>query len=349
MPSVKRLCDALEDNPRLVGVSKDLVDNLGDEITLVAPFLRPNGKEAKRYPCPSPGDPGCPRRIVKDSGGRLRAVCSAESRECDELRLAHKDVQVLAFDSGRFAKVVQQILGISGGDPQIKRSGDIIDLGIVRLNSSARLPVVLLMASSRSAASELIAEVERTYRQRAVLLTPTDELVDGEMESRLAASGITWLVLANILSADGTNLTAKQRLSELVAQPAVAPARAAITAHRFPTPPDVEWKDVHIRFTDGNTVTINAGEVTERVTYAEMNMKQNNSGQPTVLWQLLRDLAEHDGRFDWNHPQASRQIKQRVCRLRKTLKSYFGLDADPFLKYQKGVGYRVRFQLDPER
>lgn len=351
MPGVKRLCDALEDNPRLVGIRKELVDSLGDEFPLVAPFLRPNGKEAKRYPCPSPGDPGCPRRIVQDSVGRFRAVCGAESRECDELALAREDVQVLAFDSGCFARGLQQILEIPRGDPQIKRRGDFVDLGIVRLNSRTRLPVVLLMASSRLAVSELIAEVERIYRQGAVLLTPTDELVDGEMESRLAASGITWLLLANILSADGTKLTAKQPLSELVARLAVAIPRAAITesVHRFPTPPDIEWKDIQIRFTDGNTVTINVGEVTKRVTYAEMNMKQNNSGQPTVLWQLLRDFAEHDGRFDWNHPQASRHIKQRVCRLRRTLKAYFGIHTDPFFKYQKGVGYKVRFQLDPER
>jgi hypothetical protein len=351
MPGVKRFCDALEDSPRLVGIRKELLDNLGDEYPIAAPFLCPNGKEARRYPCPSPGDPGCPRRIVRESADRFRAVWAAESRECDTLRLAREDVQVLAFDDDRFAHALQPILGITVETPQLKHRGNIAYLGVVRVRSGARLPVVLLMASSRPVAQALLAEAERTYRKGAILLTPTDELIDGEMESRLADSGFTWLVLANMLSADGKKLTAKQPLSELVAQPAVAAPHSAITesVHRFLTPPDIDWKDIQIRFTDGNTVTINVGAVTKRVTYAEMNMKQTNSGQPTLLWRLLRDFAERDGRFDWGNPNASRRIKQRVCRLRKTLKAYFGLDADPFFKYQRGVGYRVKFKLTPER
>jgi hypothetical protein len=347
---LKRLWDALEDSPRLVGARQELLDSLGGEYPVVAPFLGPNGKESKSYPCPSPGDPGCPRRIVKESADRFRAVCAAESQECDSLQLAREDVQILAFDDGRFARALQQILGLPAGSPQIKYRGDIVDLGVVRLNSRTRLPVVLLMASSRPSARVLLAEVERTYRQGAVLLTPTDEMIDGETESRLADSGFIWLALAGILFADGTKLTAKQPLAELVGQPAVAPRPAVKeSAHRFPTPPDTEWTDVRMRFTDGNTVTIKVGTIAKRVTYAEMDMKHANSGEPTVLWQLLRAFADNDGRFDWRHPQASRHVKQRVCRLRKTLKAYFDLAADPFFKYQKGVGYRVRFQLEAER
>lgn len=350
MTSLKRLWDALEDSPRLVGVRQELLDSLGGEYPVVASFLGPNGKDSKRYPCPSPGDPGCPRRIVKESAGRFRAVCAAESQECDSQRLAREDVQILAFDGGRFARALQQILGLPVGFPRIKHRGDIVDLGVVRLNARTRLPVVLLIASSRPSARVLLAEVERTYREGAVLLTPTDELIDGETESRLANSEFKWLVLADILFADGSKLTAKQPLTALVAQP-VAPARTVVkeSVHRFPTPSDTEWTDVHIRFTDGNTVTIKVGTVVKRVTYAEMDMKHALSGQPTVLWQLLQAFAGNDGQFDWRNPQASRQIKQRICRLRKTLKAYFGLTTDPFFKYQKGVGYRVRFHLNPER
>ena len=350
MTSLKRLWSALEDSPRLVGVQQELLDSLGDEYPVVAPFLSPNGKESKRYPCPFPGDPGCPRRIVKESANRFRAVCAAESQECDSLLLAREDVQVLGFDNNRFARALQSILGIPVGAPELKQRGDVVYLGVVRVASGRRLPVILMMASSRGVAQELLAKVERSYRQGAVLLTPTAELIDGETESRLADSGFTWLVLADILLSDGTKLHAKQPLTKLVAQPPGA-ARPVVkeSIHRFPTPPDAEWKDVHIRFTDGHTVTVKVGTVAECVTYAEMNMKHALSGQPTVLWQLLQAFAGNDGRFDWRNPQASRQIKQRVCRLRKTLKSYFGLTADPFFKYQKGIGYRVRFQIVPER
>ena len=90
MTSLKRLWDALEDSPRLVGVQQELLDSLGDEYSVVVPFLSPNGKESKKYPCPFPGDPGCPRRIVKESANRFRAVCAAESRECDSLLLARE-------------------------------------------------------------------------------------------------------------------------------------------------------------------------------------------------------------------------------------------------------------------
>ena len=351
MTSVKLLWEALEDSPRLVGIRQELRNSLLGEYPVAAEFLSPNGKEAKRYPCQSPGDPGCPRRIVKDSADRFRAVCAAESGECDPLQLPREDVQVLAFDNDRFARALQPILGIPVEAPQFKHRGNIAYLGVVRVRSGARLPVVLLMAPSRPGAKALLAEVEYTYRKGAILLTPTDELIDGEMESRLAASGFTWLTLANVLSADGTKLIAKQPLSELVAQSTVDIPHPTIkeSVHRFPTPPNIEWKDVSIRFTDGNTVTVKAGVVVKRVTYAEMDMKHSHSGQPTVLWRLLQDFAGSDGRLNWSHSRASRQVKQRVCRLRKTLKVYFGLDADPFFRYQKGVGYRVRFHRHPEQ
>lgn len=76
--------------------------------------------------------------------------------------------------------------------------------------------MILLMGHSSQATEALTARIERTYRQGGVLLTPTERLIDPETEGRLIGEGFTWLVLADLLLADSTKLTATQKLADAV-------------------------------------------------------------------------------------------------------------------------------------
>src|ERR1700693_2280028 len=72
---IERLWPALEERPRLRAGRQEIMARLGWEYDLAAPFLRTSGEKATRYPCPFPSGPGCPRRIILDSDGSIRAVC----------------------------------------------------------------------------------------------------------------------------------------------------------------------------------------------------------------------------------------------------------------------------------
>ena len=48
------------------------------------------------------------------------------------------------------------------------------------------------MPPSLEAAQALVAEMERTYPQGAILLTPTDEFVTPESEGRLDGIAFAW-------------------------------------------------------------------------------------------------------------------------------------------------------------
>jgi hypothetical protein len=212
---VERLWSALEDRPRLRGVRQDIKDRLGPDYEFAVPFLTPSGKEARRYPCDFPSSPGCPRRIIKDPDGSIRAVCGCTPKECHSVVLSADDIKILRFDDSRFARTLQRQLGISG-EYRSDASGDLITLGTITPATGKRLPVVLMMAASCQEAEVLTVRTERKYRQGAVLLTPTDQYVDPETEGRLLGSGLTWLVLAELLTADSSKLIAARKLVDVM-------------------------------------------------------------------------------------------------------------------------------------
>lgn len=228
MKRLRRLWDALEDRPRLRGVRRELQDSLRSEFEVAAGFLRPTGEEAKRYPCPTPSGIGCPRWVIPEVDGSFRAVCGSAPKECETVHLSRDAVQILGFDGERFVRCLQRLLGVSAVSSKLDADGDIIRLGSISVASGRRLPVILLMGHSSQATEALTARIERTYRQGGVLLTPTERLIDPETEGRLIGEGFTWLVLADLLSADSTKLIATQKLADAVLSGGKSrPARAS--------------------------------------------------------------------------------------------------------------------------
>ena len=217
MQQLEYLWHALEERPRLRGVRQELKDSLGSEYDAAARFLCPSGEEAARYPCPFPSGPGCPRHIIKDAGS-IRAVCGCTPKECSSTVLMRDDTQILQFDNARCGRSLQQLLGVLEATQDEAVDHDIVTLGIVREASSRRLPVVLLMPSSGVAAQALTAKIERKYRQGAILLTPTEYLIDPGTESRLLDSHFRWLTLSELLFIDGSRLVAPRSLPEILAQ-----------------------------------------------------------------------------------------------------------------------------------
>ncbi len=218
MRQLHRLCDALEDRPRLRGVQCELANVLKDEYEFAAPFLVPTGEEASRYPCPHPSGQGCPRHVFGEADGTRRAVCGSTPKECDSVTLNRDDVRILVFDNQRFARSIGRLLRIQAPAGSVKDGEDVATLGTITLASGRRLPVVLLMPPAAEAAEALAGEIESTYMQGAVLLTPTESFIDAKTEGRLLRSGFVWIVLADVIAGASTGLSADQQLVDLIAQ-----------------------------------------------------------------------------------------------------------------------------------
>lgn len=229
MRLAERLWPALKERPRLSGVRQVIRDSLGPDYELAVPFIVPSGKSATRYPCQFPSGLECPRRVIRDRDGSIRAVCGNTPRECDSVALLAHDIEILRFDAPKFAQALQQQLGVSG-ECRFEANGDLITIGTIKPASGKRLPVVLMMAESHQRAEVLTAKLEREYRQGAVLLTPTEHCIDPVTEGRLVGAGFTWLVLADLLLADSTGLTVKFKLVDaMVEKPTSVPNHAVAT------------------------------------------------------------------------------------------------------------------------
>ena len=64
------------------------------------------------YPCPSPTWPGCPRRIIEDRDGCLRAVCGDEGH-CDDVRIPEDLAYQIEVEPGAFARGLSALMGLA--------------------------------------------------------------------------------------------------------------------------------------------------------------------------------------------------------------------------------------------
>ncbi len=120
-------------------------------------------------------------------------------------------------------------------------------------------------------------------------------------------------------------------------------------AYRFNTPAGTTWPEILIRFLDGHTVTIAVDSRSERHTFAEMNMKDGRSGNPTRQWKLLELLAKNGGRLAWTSSAADPKLKKQVELLGRRLQEYFSIPESPFHDYQKGAGWQMKLRLEAPR
>jgi hypothetical protein len=118
--------------------------------------------------------------------------------------------------------------------------------------------------------------------------------------------------------------------------------------HQFLTPPGSRWSDVTIRFINGHEVEPRVrGQGGGVFSYAHMGMAKTNKDEPTVQWDLLRNLAENHGELLWPRAVARKTVQKQRERLANHLRDFFGIDDDPFDDLPKR-GFKTRFMIVPE-
>ncbi|MFH1844877.1 MAG: hypothetical protein ABIF77_16930 [bacterium] len=113
----------------------------------------------------------------------------------------------------------------------------------------------------------------------------------------------------------------------------------------FPTPAGTQWKDVTIKFRDGHTVQITAGDKRRIYNYIQMGIYNTRNSKPTVQWNLLYAFAEERGVIDWESKFADRKNQKRKEDLTKNLQAFFQIPGDPIMYDPEIKGYRTRFSI----
>lgn len=117
----------------------------------------------------------------------------------------------------------------------------------------------------------------------------------------------------------------------------------------FPTPKGIKWGDVSIRFINNEEVQIRAGNIMQVRSYIDMDFEFRQKEQPDIIWETLREFAKFKEEISWKDKAIQkREIekhKKRISTLRARLKSFFGLEKDPFFPYYESKSYRTRFNI----
>ncbi len=355
MQKIERLWRALETTPVLSGVRAVWKEIAGEGFAALEPFLRPSPDLATTYPCPEPGDDGCPRGIVIHAPDDIVAVCRRSPRSCESVKLTKDDILVLALDLSKLAACLDALLGLKGDGPApadgLPRT---LYLGAYRPVAGLSFPAYLTLQHDREDFAQVVERLAARNARPFILVTPTTDPVAPTSAELMRTRGAVALGLADFTAIDKNgNFVADRPVEDLlkafrdgVVRTAEAGAKDGVVF--FPTPPEATWTDVEIRFRDGETVSVKVLGARGVFNYTQMGMASKKNGAPTLQWALLRAFADDKGVLTWASKNAGRRNQKRRENLAKDLQRFFRIDGDPIEYKDDEKGWRVQFKITGE-
>lgn len=352
MRPLTALWPALEQLPGLAACLGTWRDHVGDDLDAIAGLLRPTDRRAARIPCPSPGGDGCPRRVIEHADGTVVAVCGDRPQRCDPIEVCRAELILHALDPWRLCATVASVLQLDdmfqvvGACWQTWRVGDYVPL------SGARFPVYLSIPDSpervHTVAVRLVGIADRPF----LILIPARAQVDPVTSELLSRTKSRILALEDLVAVDDDGRWTGQRsAAELFREfrlGVLGENGPAVPVIRFPTPPDARWEEVAIRFINQHQVHVRVGDNAGVYEYTQMGMVNSKNDLPTKQWELLQLFAKHNGELTWDSSGADRKHAHRRLSLARQLRSFFGIEGDPFELLPRGRGWRTRFTIIPE-
>jgi hypothetical protein len=354
MPSIKGFWRALGSIPGAPTSRFEWQVLLGEEWSTVAPLLRPTGTVVTRVSCPSPGGDGCPRRVVRHRDGRIVAVCGDPERQCDTIDLTLDDIVTHELDLEKLTDALCRLLGLEREPQPLSFAGPAWQVGWYEPVASQRFAMVLVLPVEGDQAHHAAVRLRGHYDRPFLVATPTRTAVEPQTAEYLRAGRSRLLFLEEALSVEPAAgwqlLPAAEELLGDFGRDAVGEVRFGTPEHRFPTPPGTSWNNVMIRFINGHEVEPRvSGRMDGVYSYTHMGMAKANKDEPTVQWDLLRDLADGHGELPWPRAVGRGAVRKRRERLAGHLQDFFGIDNDPFEDLPPKRGFKARFVIVPER
>jgi len=355
MQKIERLWHALETTPVLSGVRAVWKEIAGQGLPALEPFLRPSSDLATIYPCPEPGDDGCPRGIVIHAPDDIVAVCRRSPRSCESLALKKDDIVVYSLDLPKLAAHLGALFGLKGDGPApadgLART---LYLGAYRPVAGLTFPAYLTLQNDREDFAQVVERLAARDARPFVLVTPTTDPVAPAVAELMRTRGAVALGLADFTAIDKNgNLVADRPVEDVLKAFRNGVVRAAEAGTKdgmvfFPTPPEATWPDLEMRFKDGETVSLRILGERGVFNYTQMGMASKKNGAPTLQWKLLRAFADDHGVLTWASKDAGRRNQKRRELLAKDLQRFFRIDGDPIEYVDNEKGWKTRFSLQNE-
>jgi hypothetical protein len=324
-----RFWKALDEIPEATTDRRDWSLRLKDDWPAAESYLAPVGRRAKEIACPSPGGDGCPRKIVKHSDGRFRAVCGNKPAECEPIEVTGEEITCLTLDRKKLAAAVGAILSATPA-PGARERGAVMLVGSHAVAAGIGIPVVLMVPGPMVEFSlEMLPELDVP----AAIVMPTAGSISHQFKTALKSRGHCILTLSEIGGVDGqhrlTGLQSAEKLLSLLREKLLASQASTASGRIWVLPADARWEDLRFEFTDREVVNIRFRRETRRFEPEQFGMKSAKNGRSTVLWALLRSIANLGGRLTWKDAAASTRLKKQKQLLSSRLTSLFAIQTDP--------------------
>lgn len=336
---MERLWRLLEDLRTVAAVDSEWRQWLGIDPCSVAPWRRRAASLARSLPF----EGGPRRRVVALDDDTIVAV---DDESGDELAITETDCIVHELNLERLTADMQAEFLLEGQAERLERG--LHRLGVHLGVGGTATPIFFAFAESAEALLALVSRCVAREPGRVAIVTPTSRHWSEPIRALLRTNSSVLLRAGQLLEIHDGALRVVAPLESLIATAAAAPKSRIATSPRFPTPPRSTWRDVRIRFVDGETVIVSVSSVTQRYLFGEMRMGHSRSKKPTVLWTLLRNLASANGTLTWSDHGSSRKVPKNIERLSRLLRAFFSISGDP-IPYDASVkGYRTAFSIEPD-
>lgn len=349
-----KLWDAIETN----GCKAPLYawqEQLDCEYHAIKPYLRTTGIAACSFPCPCPGLDGCPRTIIDNKDGTCSAVCGAVDYpdNCKKVCIPRESITIYEIYWREFCTTLAGLFNFEHDFNKLQDYVHTFKIGDYIPFAGERFPVYLAFHHRTEHLKQVFIKLCNSRDSKPfVLVTSTLRKMDNDTIALMEKVGATFLCLSDVLHRTvegkiGLNRPAEEFLENFRSKVTkkTAEPKPGRLVNIFPTPAGTSWSDITIRFTDGQTVMLKCKDVTMAATYSDMGMSNIRTGQPTVLWELLRLFAESHGVIDWRSSAADLRLKKRKDRLCQTLKDVFQLQDNPIIWDERAKQYKTRFVI----
>jgi hypothetical protein len=225
-------------------------------------------------------------------------------------------------------------------------------VGDYRPTAAYSFPAYLTVPLESRGLTSTVCKLVSTSDDALILLTPTRHRLSPDAQHILERKRCCFLSLEEALASTGPRQwqatdAAVQALRDFTGLH-VPSTDADNGMVFFPTPAGISCGDVVIRFVDGHSVSVAAGEVTRTLHYAQMGMADGRNVRPTKQWELLQALARNRGVLTWKSPDAGRKNKKRRELLARHLKAFFRIDGEPIVATDDGKGWQTIFALSAD-
>ena len=280
-------------------------------------------------------------------------MCGDRAKRCKSLDLTLEDLVVLGVDGPKLRAQLAVALEVDTA------TGADFGHGLYRLGehlvaSGNGVAMVLMIPKVIPAEPLTVLPAALDGTDPVVLLMPTRELVGDGLRDALKARGGLALPLVETVGADATGaLAALRPAAEIlgdVRERLIRKRKIKAPEYGFPTPPGTRWQQVSIRFISGHDVHIQVRQEAGAYNFAQMAManRKKKPAEPNVQWRLLADFAGNGGELTWQDSASDRRNQKRKELLARSLKTFFGIDDEPFETLPNGAGWRARFTILPE-